>query len=137
MADKCEDVSTQEELSICCRWIVNGCTEEHFMLMLHIIKATDAETIAAAITSYIESKNLMYSKLLGQGCDGAAPFLWTTCRSSKVNACTCWACNLHSLLMSPFAISEYSSCTKYSTNSKNVWNDYQSLETVLLFSCNS
>ncbi len=73
MADKCEDVSTQEELSICCRLIVNGCTEEHFMLMLRI-KATDAETIAAAITSYIESKNLRYSKLLVQGCDGVAPF---------------------------------------------------------------
>ena len=24
MADECEDISTQEELSICCRWVVNG-----------------------------------------------------------------------------------------------------------------
>ncbi len=57
MADKCEDVSTQEELFIYCRWIVNDCTEEHLMLML-CIKATDAETIPTAVTSYIESKNL-------------------------------------------------------------------------------
>ena len=30
MADECEDVCTQEELSICCRWVVNGHSEEHF-----------------------------------------------------------------------------------------------------------
>ena len=30
LADECQDICTQEELSICCRWIVNGCPEEHF-----------------------------------------------------------------------------------------------------------
>ena len=41
LADECEDVSTQEELSICCRWLVDGKPEEHFLLILHI-KALDA-----------------------------------------------------------------------------------------------
>ena len=31
MADEYEDVSTQEEVSVCCRWVVNGHAEEHFM----------------------------------------------------------------------------------------------------------
>ena len=40
LADECEDVSTQEELSICCRWLVDGKPEEHFLSILHI-KALD------------------------------------------------------------------------------------------------
>ena len=68
MADECEDISTQEELSICRRWVVNGHAKEHFLAMLHI-KAMDAETITAAITSYMESKNFSYRKRIGQGYD--------------------------------------------------------------------
>ena len=45
LADECEDVSTQEELSICCRWVVNGHAEEHFMTILHITSLT-AEALA-------------------------------------------------------------------------------------------
>ena len=71
LADECQDVSTQEELSICFRWIVNGCPEEHFMTILHI-KSTDADTITKAITSYLQEKNLNCRKLVGQGYDGAA-----------------------------------------------------------------
>ena len=52
LADECHDVSTQEELSICFHWIVNGCPEEHFMIILHV-KSTDADTITKAITSYL------------------------------------------------------------------------------------
>lgn len=50
MADECEDISTEEELSICCRWVVNGHTEEYFMTILHI-KSLDAEAITTAITA--------------------------------------------------------------------------------------
>lgn len=31
LADECLDVNTQEELSICCRWVVDGHSEEHFI----------------------------------------------------------------------------------------------------------
>ena len=70
LADECQDICTQEELSICCRWIVNGCPEEHFLTVLH----TDAEAITDTLTSFISEKNLDYRKLVGQGYDGAATF---------------------------------------------------------------
>lgn len=44
LADECQDISTQEELSICFRWIVKGRPEEHFLTVLHI-KSADAATI--------------------------------------------------------------------------------------------
>ena len=73
LADECVDISTTEELSICCRWIVNGKPEKHFLRVLHIC-AQDAATISDAISSFLESKNLDYRKLIGQGFDGAATF---------------------------------------------------------------
>ena len=66
MADECQDISLQEELSICVRWLVNGCPEEHYLTILHV-KATDAEAITAEITSYMSEKNLEYKELVGQG----------------------------------------------------------------------
>ncbi|XP_064386984.1 zinc finger MYM-type protein 1-like [Halichondria panicea] len=78
LADECEDISTQEELSICCRWIVDGQAEEHFISVLHVL-ACDAETITEAIESFIASSDLQYRKLVGQGYDGAAVF--SGCRS--------------------------------------------------------
>ena len=73
LADECVDITTTEELSICCRWIVNGKPEEQFLTVLHIC-ARDAATISDAISSFLESKNLDYRKLIGQGYDGAATF---------------------------------------------------------------
>ncbi len=73
MADECQDICTQEELSICCRWIVNGSPEEHFLTVLHV-KATTAEAITEAITSFFNDKKLDYRKLVGQGYNGAAAF---------------------------------------------------------------
>ena len=73
LADECEDIGTAEVLSICCRWITNGNPEEHFVTLLHIT-ATDSATILNAICFYLESKNLDYHKLVGQGYDRAATF---------------------------------------------------------------
>ena len=36
LADECVDINTTEELSICCRWIVNGKLEKRFLTVLHI-----------------------------------------------------------------------------------------------------
>ena len=52
LADECVDISTT---------------------VLHIC-AQDAATISDAISSFLESKNLDYHKLIGQGYDGAATF---------------------------------------------------------------
>ena len=73
LSDECQDISSQEELSICCRWLVDGCPEEHFLTVLHV-KATNAEAITNAITSFMNNKDLEYSRLVGQGYDGAATF---------------------------------------------------------------
>ncbi|KAI6654447.1 Zinc finger MYM-type protein 1-like [Oopsacas minuta] len=73
LADECQDISTQEELSICCGWIVDGYPEEHFVDILHI-KDVDAASITQALTTFIEVNNLDYRRLVGQGYDGAATF---------------------------------------------------------------
>ena len=57
LAEACTDISTQEELSICCRWLINGSIEEHFLTILHVT-STDAATITDALTSFIGGKEL-------------------------------------------------------------------------------
>ena len=69
-------ISTQEELSICCRWLVNGSIEEHFLTILHV-------TSTDALTSFIREKNLDSKRLVGQGYDGVATF---SCRRIRVHA---------------------------------------------------
>ena len=67
------DISTQEELSICGRWLVNGKPEEQFLTELHV-HFTDACTIAEALHSFLQQKSLDLRKLIGQGYDDAASF---------------------------------------------------------------
>ena len=52
-----------------CKWKTRGA----LLTVLHIC-AQDAATISDAISSFLESKNLDYRKLIGQGYDGAATF---------------------------------------------------------------
>ena len=73
LEDECQDISTQEELSICCWWSINGCPEEHFLTILHI-KSTNAEEITRALNAYISEKEVQYTKLVGQVYDGASIF---------------------------------------------------------------
>ena len=73
LADECQDISTQEELSICGRWLVNGKPEEHFLTILHV-RSTDASPIAEALQSSLQQKQLDLRKLIAQGYDGAATF---------------------------------------------------------------
>ena len=39
MADECTDVTTIEELTICCRWVESGVPKEHFIEILPLKKA--------------------------------------------------------------------------------------------------
>lgn len=73
LADECQDISPQEELSICCRWIVDGYPEEHFLDILYV-KDVDAASITQSLTS-IDEKHLDCKRLVGQGYDGAATSL--------------------------------------------------------------
>ena len=38
MADECTDVTTIEELTICCHWVESGVPEEHFIEILPLKK---------------------------------------------------------------------------------------------------
>ena len=73
LADECEDIITQEELSICGRLLVNRKPEKHFLTLLHIC-STDVGTIAEALQSFLQQEQLDLRKLIGQGYDGAATF---------------------------------------------------------------
>ena len=73
LADECQDISTQEELSICGRWSVNGKPEKNFLAVLHVC-STDAGTIAEALQSFLQQKQLDLRKLIDQGYDGAVTF---------------------------------------------------------------
>ena len=50
-----QDISAQEELYICGRWLVNGKKEEHFLTVLHV-RSTDAGTITEALQSFLQQK---------------------------------------------------------------------------------
>ena len=76
LADESQDITSQEELSVCCRWLVNGKPEEHFLDIIHV-KATTAETLAKALTEFMETTGFDLEKLVGQGYDGAATFSGT------------------------------------------------------------
>ena len=85
--------------------MVNGCPEEYFLTILHV-KSADAEEITRALTTYISDKELEYTKLVGQGYDGASAFSGV---HSGVNESTCSSCSLHPLLMSQVAACFYAS----------------------------
>ena len=48
-------------------------TEEHFLTVLHV-HSTNSGTIAEALQSFLQLKQLDLRKLTGQGYDGAATF---------------------------------------------------------------
>ena len=73
LADECQDISIQEELSICGWWLVNGKPEGHFLTVLHV-HSTDASSITKVLQPFLQQKQLDLRKLIGQGYDGAATF---------------------------------------------------------------
>ena len=73
MADECTDVTTIEELTICCRWVESVVPEEHFIEILALKKA-NAESIYFALVEYCREKNIQLGRLIGMGFDGAATF---------------------------------------------------------------
>ena len=73
MDDECTDVTTIEELTICCRWVESGVPEEHFIEILPLKKA-NAESIYSELVEYCREKNIQLGRLIGMGFDGAATF---------------------------------------------------------------
>lgn len=81
LSDECPGYLHKKELSICCRWFVDGRPEEHFFLTVWYtsVKATNAQTIANAIISFISDKNLEYSRLVGLGYEVYTVFIHCSC----------------------------------------------------------
>ena len=130
LADECQDISTQKELFICGRWLVNGKPEEHFLTALHV-RSTNAGTIAEALQS-LQQKQLDLRKLFGQGYDGAATLageisgVYKEIQTSSAHAiyiqCSCHRLQLASI-QAAASVKEI----------RMFWNHDQHLEVVLLF----
>ena len=74
MADEGTDVTTIEEVTLCCRWVERGVLEEHFIDIFPLKKA-NAESICSALVEYCREKNIQLGRLIGIGFDGANTFL--------------------------------------------------------------
>ena len=73
MTDECTDITTIEELTICCRWVERSVPEENSIEILPLKKA-NAESIYSALVEYCKEKNIQLGRLIGMGSDGAATF---------------------------------------------------------------
>ena len=62
MADECTDVTTIEELTICCRWVESGVPEEQFIEILPLKKA-NAESIYSALVEYCRKRTFSWEGL--------------------------------------------------------------------------
>ena len=52
LAEECHDISNQDELSICGKWLVIGKPVEHVLTVL-LVRSTDACTTAEALQSFL------------------------------------------------------------------------------------
>ncbi len=132
LADECQDITSQEELSICFRWLVNGCPEEHYLTTLHV-KSTDANAITGAIISYMSEKNLEYRKLVGQGYDGAAAFSGHRSGVQKRMRVHAGHALLHTLFLPQTATCLYPGSRVCNSHQEDVWYHGEPMEDVLLF----
>ena len=71
MADQCSDVTTIEELTICCCWVERGVPEDHSIEILPL-KKVNTEGIYSALVVYCRKKNIQLGRLIGMGFYGAA-----------------------------------------------------------------
>ena len=62
MADEYADVTTIEELTICCRWVESGVLEEHVIEILPLKKA-NAESIYSTLVKYYREKKFNWEDL--------------------------------------------------------------------------
>ena len=69
MADESTDVASQEELSVCARWLEQNKAVEHFLGIVQA-KETNAQAIAGYLCAFMESRNIGFEKMRGLGFDG-------------------------------------------------------------------
>ena len=69
MADESTDVASQEELSVCARWLEQNKPVEHFLGVIHA-REIHAQAIAGYLTNFLKSKNISLDRMRGLGFDG-------------------------------------------------------------------
>ena len=74
MADECTDVTTIEELIICCSWVESRVPEEHFFEILPLKKLMLKYLFYIRGVLYYRETNIKLGRLIGMGFDGAATF---------------------------------------------------------------
>ena len=112
MADESTDVSSQEELSVCARWIEEYKPVEHFLGIVHV-KETNAKALSYYLTTFLQSKNIGFGRMRGLGFDGtntmsghisgvqrrlrvlAPSAIYIHCRSHKLQLAAVNACAEH------------------------------------------
>ena len=72
MADECTDVTTIEELTICCRWV--EMVYQKNTSLKFCLKKANAESIYSTLVEYCREKNIQLGRLIGMVFDGAATF---------------------------------------------------------------
>ena len=131
LADECQNISTQEELSICGRCLVNGKPEEHFLTVL-CVRSKDAGTIAEALQSFLQQKQVDIRKLIGQRYDGTATFAGRISEVHKRIQTSLLMQSTSTVLVTVTV--HFNSGSYISEGDKDVfWNHDQRLEVVLLF----
>ena len=71
MADESTDISFEEELSICGRWLEDGKVVEHFLGLIHVCEVT-AEALSQSLFSCLDEKAIPLQELHGLRFDGAS-----------------------------------------------------------------
>ena len=66
MADECTDVTTIEELTICCHWVESVVPDQHLIEILPMKKA-NAENSYSALVEYCWENNFQLGRLIGMG----------------------------------------------------------------------
>ena len=113
--------------------LVNGKPEEHFLTVLHV-RSTDAVTIAEALQSLLQQKQLDLRKLIGQGYDGAATFAGKISGVHKrIQTSTAHAIYIYRFCRRLQLISIHAAASGKVVR-MFLWNHDQRLDVVLLFS---
>ena len=78
MADECTNVASQEELSVCARWLHDNLVVEHFLGIIHA-KETNAKAISEYLAGFLQSMVLLLRR-----CGALGLMIQTLCQVTRV-----------------------------------------------------
>ena len=119
MADESTDSASQEELSVCARWLHENKVVEHFLGIIHA-KETNAKAISEYLSGFLSTHGISYEKLRGLGFDGA-----NTMSGHKTGV------QKRLKLLAPSALYIHCRCHKLQLASINAADEHQEVKRVL------